>query len=319
MTDLTALVEALPPELAEHLQQARNYALHSKAGATRRAYASDWRHFNTWCSDRALPALPAEPTTVALYLAALADTLKPATLARRVTTIAEAHRTAGHPTPTDHAVVRAVLQGIRKTKGVAQKGKAPILTSDLLRMLARLPDDRQGRRDRALLLVGFAGAFRRSELVALDVDDLDFRTDGLVVNLRRSKTDQEGQGAQVAIPFGHGDTCPVHALQAWLNHGQIASGPVFRAVSKADRVLDRRLTDKAVALVIKRVAAAAEIDPQQLSGHSLRAGFATQAALNGAQDRAIMKQTRHRTRAMVDRYVRDGSLFRENAATTLGL
>ena len=211
------------------------------------------------------------------------------------------------------------MAGIRRAHGTAQKGKAPVLTMDIIRMLATLDDDRQGRRDHALVLIGYAGAFRRSELVAIDLADLAFSDAGVTITLRKSKTDQEGQGAKVAIPFGHGPTCPVLALQAWLNHGQIADGPVFRAVSKGDRVLDRRLTDRAVALILKRLAEAAGMDPTTISGHSLRAGCATQAAMNGIPDRAIIKQTRHRTRAMLDRYVRDGSLFRDNAGGGLGL
>ena len=187
-------------------------------------------------------------------------------------------------------------------------------------MVAGLPEGLLGIRDRALLLVGFAGAFRRSELVGLDIADLDFNHDGLTVTLRRSKTDQEGEGRKVGLPYGSNpSTCPVRSLQAWIEASAIEAGPVFRSVNRHGRLQPDRLSDKAVALVVKRRAEAAGLDPSRYAGHSLRAGLATAAANAGVSERAIMAQTGHRSVQMVRRYIRDGSLFRENAAAKVGL
>ena len=187
-------------------------------------------------------------------------------------------------------------------------------------MMANLPDRLLGVRDRALLLVGFAGAFRRSELVSLNVRDLKFTNDGLTVTLRRSKTDQEGSGRKVGIPYGSSpETCPVRSLRAWLEASGIESGPVFRPINRHGQIRPSRLSDRAVALIVKRAAEAAGKDPAEFAGHSLRSGLATAAAIGGASERAIMKQTGHRSTAMVRRYIRDGSLFRENAAARVGL
>ncbi|MBC7545211.1 MAG: tyrosine-type recombinase/integrase [Candidatus Sericytochromatia bacterium] len=312
--------DPLSAPLAEVLHEARRYAELAKAANTRKAYQADWRLFTAWCQRRQCSALPAGPETVALYLTDHADRLKPATLQRHLATISQAHQLAGYETPTKSAMVRLVLAGIRREKGVAQIGKTPLLTADLQTMLARLPQTRQGTRDRALLLVGFAGAFRRSELVGLDVADVLFHSEGLVITLRWSKTDQEGQGTTVGIPFGRvAETCPVQAMRAWLDLAGISEGPVFRAINRHDGVQPGRLTDRAVALIVKRTALMAGLDPAAFAGHSLRAGLATQAAINGVSDRAIMKQTRHKTRAMVDRYVRDASVFRDNAGGGVGL
>lgn len=196
MSDHAALVSNLEPEntaLGPVAEGAREYVRQAKAANTRRAYASDWRHFTAWCATHQREPLPASPETVALYLSALAGSAKTSTLGRRVSSISQAHQMAGYdPPPTRHITVRTVLAGIRRTKGTAEEGKKPIVTEDLRRMAAELAEGRQGIRDRALLLVGFAGAFRRSELVGLDVGDLEFNPEGLVVNLKRSKTDQEG-------------------------------------------------------------------------------------------------------------------------------
>jgi integrase len=186
-------------------------------------------------------------------------------------------------------------------------------------MVAALPDGLLGVRDRALLLVGFAGAFRRSELVSLDRPDLEFTKDGLTVMLRRSKSDQEGQGRKVGIPYGSNpETCPVRALQAWLEAAAITDGPVFRGVTRHGKV-QGRLSGYAVALIVKRYAAVGGLDPSRYAGHSLRAGLATAAAIGGASERSIMNQTGHKSITMVRRYIRDGNLFRENAAAKTGL
>jgi len=187
-------------------------------------------------------------------------------------------------------------------------------------MVEGAPDRLLGLRDRALLLLGFSGAFRRSELVALDVEDLEFTGDGLVVTQRRGKTDQEGVGRKIGIPFGgNPDTCPVRAVRKWLDAAAVMSGPVFRSVNRHGHVQPGRLSDKAVAIVVKRHAPAAGLDPLRYAGHSLRAGLATAAAAAGASERSIMNQTGHRSVPMVRKYIRDGQLFRENAAATVGL
>jgi len=311
-----ASVEALRSVALE----AEDYIRSARARNTQRAYRSDWSAFCSWCDSRALPSRPAQPETVALYLADQAKTLSVATLERRLSAIAQAHRSARLDSPTRSGLVRDVLAGIRRRHRTEQVGAAPLLLEDLRIMLGAIPDDQAGLRDRALLLVGFAGAFRRSELVALDVVDLEFRRAGLVVHLRRSKTDQGGAGQQKGIPHGaHPETCPVRALRAWLQAAGIQEGPVFRRVHRGGRVGTARLCDRAVAQIIQRRASAAGLDPERLSGHSLRAGLATQAAADGVEEREIMAQTGHRSVQMVRRYIRDGQLFRGNAAGRVGL
>ncbi len=212
------------------------------------------------------------------------------------------------------------MKGIRRVKGTAQEGKAPTLTADIRAMVTALSSSPIGMRDRALLLLGFAGAFRRSEIVALDVADLQFNRQGVVVTLRRSKTDQEGQGRAVGIPHGaHGATCPVKALRAWLKAAAIDEGPIFRPVNRHGHIAPARLSAGAVAEIVKRCAQAAGLDPANYAGHSLRAGLATSAAAAGVSERAIMAQTGHRSVAIARRYIREGSLFRENAAGAVGL
>ena len=309
--------------LEQTASRARAYAEESKAPNTRRAYRSDWNDFTLWCRERRRTTLPAAPETVALYLTELAAVCKVSTLQRRLSSIAQAHQAAGysaHDSPTRHATVRAVWAGIRRAHGTAQEGKAPTLIEDVRAMVATLPDTLLGLRDRALLLLGFAGAFRRSELVAVDVRDVAVSRAGLVVTIRRSKTDQEGEGQTVGIPYGSNpDTCPVRAVQAWLECAYIKEGPLFRSVNRHEQLQQGRLSDRAVALVVKRAAAAAGLDASRYAGHSLRAGLATAAAIAGAGERAIMKQTRHRSERMVRKYIRDGQLFRDNAAAVVGL
>ncbi len=220
-----------------------------------------------------------------------------------------------------HGAVAAVWHGIRRTHGVSQTQKAPLCVPDLRRITATLPDKLIGLRDRALLLIGFAGAFRRSELVGLNVEDIEFTTDGLVVTLRRSKTDQDGQGRKLGIPYGSNhDTCPVRSLRAWIEASGIETGPLFCHINRHGQIQPGRLSGTAVALIVKRHAGAAGlVDSAKYAGHSLRAGLATAAAIAGASERSIMNQTGHRSANMVRRYVRDASLFRENAAAVVGL
>jgi integrase len=217
---------------------------------------------------------------------------------------------------TAHAAVRQVIKGARRTLTVATRNeRAPLLLDDLRAMLDVLGDCAAGHRDRALLLVGFGLGSRRSELVALDVADLDWSARGVAVNIRRSKTDQTGAGRVVALPYGRQtSTCPVRALRKWLDVAGITSGPVFRSVNRHGRISADRLTDKAVALVVKAVATRADLDPSRLAGHSLRAGLVTTCALAGVTDDAIMRQTGHTSTAMVRRYTRVADAYRNNAA-----
>lgn len=306
--------------LATLAEQARDYMSQAKAENTMRAYRADWQDFTGWCAESGVNALPASSETLALYLAARADGCKVSTLQRRLSAISQAHALAGYDSPTKSAAVRLVWQGIRRAKGIAQEGKAPALTADIRRMVVALPDGILGIRDRALLLLGFAGAFRRSELVALDRSDVELTREGVTVTIRRSKTDQEGVGRKVGIPYGSNpDTCPVRALAGWLEASGITEGALFRSLNRHGHILADRLSDKGVARVVKRAAEAAGLDPANYAGHSLRAGLATSAAAAGVSERAIMQQTGHKSVGMVRRYIRDGSLFRENAAASVGL
>lgn len=300
--------------------RARDYAANSKADATWRAYRSDWSCFESWCAARGLEPLPATGETVALYIADLAQTRKPATIQRRLSTITQRHRLAGFDSPARTVEVAATWAGIRRELGTAQRRVDPITTGVLRELVEVLPGRLIGTRDRALLLLGFAGAFRRSELVALNVEDVTDVPEGLRVTLRRSKTDQDGAGAVVAIPYGsRPDTCPVRALRAWLEAAGVESGPVFRPVDRHGAVGASRLSDRAVAEVIKRTCRRAGLDPARFSGHSLRAGFATAAGEAGVAERHIARQTRHRSMSMLRRYIREGDMWRDNAASEVGL
>jgi site-specific recombinase XerD len=300
--------------------RARDYVAHSRAENTKRAYRADWSDFQGWCTEHGRASLPASPETVALYLSARAETLKASTLQRRIATISQAHQAANLGTPTRSAEVRTVWRGICRVHGTAQEGKAAAVTSDVALMVATLPRTLLGIRDRALLLLGFAGAYRRSELVSLDVEDLELKRDGYVVHLRRSKTDQAGEGLKKGIPYGAVEkTCPVRAVKRWLAAAELASGPLFRRVDRHGCVHPGYLGDRAVALVVKRSALAAGLDPARYAGHSLRAGLATSAGAAGVPERAIMAQTGHKSERMVRKYIREGRVFKDNAAGQVGL
>jgi integrase len=311
--------------------RARAYVLAAKAPSTLRAYRADWQDFTAWCESRGAASLPALPQTVALYLAARAEDHRPATLTRRLTSIAKAHEAAGLPSPATvkHVAVSETLKGIKRIHGTAQTGKAPLVTADLQTILAHIRPGALGARDRALLRGGYCGGFRRSELAALEVRDLTWSDDGVAILLRRSKTDQEGQGRQVAIPRGaHKSTCPVRALRHWFGAAQIDSArtdpegthaPVFRAVDRHGNVRAAALDPNSIARIVKCALVRAGYPPANYAGHSLRAGFATQAARNGATAFDIMRQTGHRSVAIVSRYIREAELFRDSPASKLGL
>jgi integrase len=233
--------------------------------------------------------------------------------------ITEAHRAVGLESPTHSAIVRNTMKGIRRTKGTASVQKTPALTDDIRAMVHGTDAGLIGGRDRALILLGFAGAFRRSELVGLDSEDCAFGKDGLTVTLRRSKTDQQGEGRKIGIPYGSNpETCPVRTVQAWMEMAGIVAGPLFRSINRHGK-LQSRLSANDGARIVKKLAERAGLDAANYAGHSLRAGHATSAAIAGASERSIMNQTGHRSAQMVRRYIRDGNLFRENSAGKLGL
>lgn len=305
---------------------AKQYARQSRAASTIRSYDSDWRDFVAWCAEEDRQPLPADPETVADYLSALAAGLhrKVSTIGRRMSALSQRHQLAGYASPTQTEIVRTVLKGIKRdpatNKHLAQK--APTLTEDVLRMAANLAQHRNpliAQRDRAVLLVGFSGALRRSEIVGIDLEHLDFGRNGVIITLPRTKASQE-QGEEIAIAFGtHKDTCPVRQLQRWIKVARIGSGPVFRQISKGGQIGPARLSTKAVALIVKRQAIACTLNPDHYGGHSLRAGFATQATMNGVPEPDAMRHTRHRSVEMYRIYVRKANRWKDNPTTKLGL
>lgn len=288
------------------------FVQNSLSCATRTAYLSDLRHFENWGGD-----VPASAELVATYLATQAETLQVATLVRRVAAISKAHEARCLPNPTKSEIVRATMRGIKRSLGTAQKEAAPLLRKDLFQVLSAMGDGIKDVRDRALLLIGFAGGFRRSELVALNRADVECVRQGLVITIRRAKTDQLGAGRKLAIAYGRTRHCPVAALEKWLEVAGIEEGALFHRVDRHGNILPERLSGEAVSMVVKERVAAAEIEPSNYTGHSLRAGFATSAAQAGVPTHKIRAQTGHASDAMLARYIRDGSLFTENATDAL--
>jgi len=306
----------LPAALGPDLMAAVDLAKAEKALSTRKAYGTDFRLFKAWCDGKGVGSLPASPETVAAFLASEARTAKPSTLGRRVAAIRYAHKLAHLDTPTDSEAVKATLRGIRRTFGGAKVRKTPAVAAKMHSMVAMAPDRLSGLRDRALLLLGFAGAFRRSELVALDVSDITEAKTGLLVTIRRSKTDQEGEGVTIAIARGD-IACPAKALREWLDAAGIETGPIFRAINKAGTVAVGRLTDRSVANIVKAYAGRAGFDASKFSGHSLRSGFLTSAAAKGASIFKMMDVSRHKSVDTLRGYVRDAELFKDHAGAGL--
>jgi site-specific recombinase XerD len=299
--------KALTPKRAGTValaNSARKYAQSSKAEATQRRYRSAWAKFNAWCEQHGLEPLPASVETVAAYLTALADAgQKVSAIGVERAAIGAAHRLAGYDDPTRTEVIRALWQGITRQKGMPPKKKAPVTRDELRAMVEALPASLTGQRDRALLLLGFAGAFRRSELVAVDVDDIHINAEAKIT-IKRSKTDQEGHGMVKSIPASPDPVLdPVRALRDWLNAAAIKSGPVFRQIDRWGHVRDRRLTAQSVTLIVKAAAEAAGLEPRQFAGHSLRAGFITAAAEAGAHEWEIQEQTGHRSERVLRGYI----------------
>jgi site-specific recombinase XerD len=274
-------------------EQAKEYIRASKAENTLRGYQSDWREFCAWCESHGLCPLPAGPESVAPYIAECAGRLKVGSIQRRLNAITEAHKAVGVESPTHHAMVANTMKGIRRTLGTAAAQKAPTLTDDIRAMIEATAAGNIGARDRALILLGFAGAFRRSELIGLDVEDCTFGKDGLTVTLRRSKTDQDCVGRKVGIPYGSNpETCPVRMLQAWMELPGIVSGPVFRSINRHGQIQPGRLSGIDVARIVKKLAERAGLDAAKYASHSLRAGHCTSAAIAGANRRSGSARTK---------------------------
>lgn len=300
-------------DLADPDASLRDYLRSEKSAGTRKSYASDFAGFTAWCDGRGEPSLPAQPLTVARYLAWLADGKKKAsTVARHCAAIKYTHRTAGHEPPTNSEGVKAVMRGIRRRIGVAPNRKSPVTARVIAAMLAHIPDSLAGRRDRAILLLGFAAALRRSEVAALNAEDLELAPEGIRLSVRRSKTDQESAGYVIAIPQGT-KLRPMQAIKDWLAASGITEGPLFRPIGKGGRLAATSLSDKSVAEIVKRYAGAAGLDPAMFSGHSLRAGFVTSALESGSDVLSVMDVTRHRNVNSLKVYDRRARGFKQHA------
>ena len=292
---------------------------HSKAPNTIRAYQSDFSDFQLFCARNGFRSIPSEPKVVSLYLTYLStNEAKISTLKRRLVSIGVIHKLKGHYLDTKHPSIIENITGIKRRKGSIQKSKKPILISSLKKIINVIDEKNMNEikkfRDRSIILIGFSGGFRRNEIVSLDYDDLDFVPEGLKINLRRSKTDQFGEGFTKALPyFDKSQYCPVVSLKNWIEISKISSGPLFRRFIKGSKLSENRLTDQTVALLIKEYLNLAGIDSKNYSGHSLRSGFATSAAESGVEERSIMAMTGHKSTEMVRRYIKETNLFKNNA------
>ena len=317
MNELTTDLKILHEATLENLKS-------SKANNTLRAYKSDFKDFGAFCYKHGLSSLPTEPKIVSLYLTHLSKSSKISTLRRRLVSISMVHKLKGHYLDTKHPIIVENLMGIRRVKGSIQKGKKPILINHLKLIINSINEQNSNEikkfRDKAIILIGFGGGFRRTELISIDYEDLEFVPEGLKITLRKSKTDQFGEGMIKGLPyFNDKNYCPVINLREWLEISNIKSGPVFRRFSKGSVLTDKRLTDQSVVLLIKEYLRMAGIENKNFSGHSLRSGFATVAAEFGADERSIMAMTGHKTTQMVRRYIREANLFKNNALNKIKL
>ena len=290
----------------------------SKANNTLRAYKSDFKDFGAFCVKHGLNSLPTEPKIVSLYLTHLSKNSKISTLRRRLVSISMVHKLKGHYLDTKHPIIVENLMGIKRVKGSIQKGKKPILISHLKTIINVIDQQKTEEvkklRDKSIILVGFGGGFRRTELISIDYEDLDFVSEGVKINIKRSKTDQFGEGMIKGLPyFNNKIYCPVINLKKWLEISKIKSGPIFRRFAKGSALTEKRLTDQSVVLLIKEYLNLAGIENKNFAGHSLRSGFATVAAESGADERSIMAMTGHKTTQMVRRYIREANIFKNNA------
>jgi site-specific recombinase XerD len=311
MNELTTDLKILHEATLENLKN-------SKANNTLRAYNSDFKDFGAFCSRHGLSSLPTEPKIVSLYLTHLSKNSKISTLRRRIVSISMVHKLKGHYLDTKHPIIVENLMGIRRVKGSIQKGKKPILINHLKSIINSINEQNSNEtkklRDKTIILVGFGGGFRRTELISIDYEDLEFVPEGLKITIRKSKTDQFGEGMLKGLPyFDDENYCPVINLRKWLEISKIKSGPIFRRFSKGSVLTENRLTDQSVVLLIKEYLSLAGIENVNFAGHSLRSGFATVAADSGADERSIMAMTGHKTTQMVRRYIREANIFKNNA------
>ena len=318
MNDIITDVKTLQQETLLNLKS-------SKAKNTVRAYKSDFNDFGLFCAKNGFKSLPTEPKIVSLYLTYLSTKdSKMSTLKRRLVSIGVIHKLKGHYLDTKHPSIIENIMGIKRRKGSVQKGKKPILISNLKEIINVIDKQKIEKikklRDRSIILIGFSGGFRRNEIVSLNYEDLDFVKEGLKITLRRSKTDQFGEGSLKGLPyFDNPEYCPVVSIQNWLNLSEINSGPLFRRFTKGSKLSEKRLTDQTVALLIKEYLELTGIDSKNYSGHSLRSGFATSAAEAGAEERSIMAMTGHKSTEMVRRYIKEVNLFKNNALNKIKL
>tara|TARA_E500000178_G_scaffold353954_1_gene421340 strand:+ start:37 stop:993 length:957 start_codon:yes stop_codon:yes gene_type:complete len=318
MNNIITDIKALKEETLINLQN-------SKAENTVRAYKSDFKDFSLFCVKKGFKFLPSEPNIVSLYLTHLSSkNIKISTIKRRLVSIGIIHRMKGLYLDTKHPSIIENIMGIKRRKGSIQKAKKPLLINNLKQIINVI--DKQNKekikklRDRSIILIGFSGGFRRNEIVSLDFDDLEFVDEGLKINLKKSKTDQYGEGSVKGLPyFNNSKYCPVISIKKWLETSNIDSGPVFRRFSKGIKLTAKRLTDQTVALLIKEYLELAGIDSKNYSGHSLRSGFATSAAESGVEERSIMAMTGHKTTQMVRRYIREANLFKNNPLNKIKL
>ena len=312
MNNLITDIKKLQDETLKNLKS-------SKALNTVRAYKSDFEDFSLFCVKNRFKNLPSNPNIISLYLTYLSSKdVKISTIKRRLVSISVIHKMKGYYLDTKHPVIIQNFMGIKRRKGVNQKGKKPLLINNLKQIIDVINQEKEPEirklRNKALLLIGFAGGFRRNELISLNLEDLEFVFEGLKINIKRSKTDQFGEGFKKGIPhFENYLYCPVKNLKNWLNVSKIKKGPVFVRFSKGSKITNMRLTDQSVALIIKEYLTKAGIDNKNYSGHSLRSGFATSAAEAGAEERSIMAMTGHKSTEMVRRYIKDANLFNNNA------
>jgi site-specific recombinase XerD len=312
MNNIITDIKALQEETLLNLKS-------SKASNTIRAYKSDFSDFGLFCAKNGFKSLPSEPKIISLYLTHLSTKdIKMSTLRRRLVSIGVIHKLKGHYLDTKHPSIIENIMGIKRRKGSHQKGKKPLLINHLKQLINVIDKQKKEEikkiRDRSIILIGFSGGFRRNEIVSLDFEDLDFVTEGLKINVKRSKTDQFGEGSIKALPyFDNSQYCPVISLKRWIDIAKINSGSLFRRFSKGLKLTENRLTDQTIALLIKEYLELAGIDSKNYSGHSLRSGFATSAAESGAEERSIMTMTGHKSTEMVRRYIKEANLFKNNA------
>ena len=303
MNELVTDLKSLELETLKNLKN-------SKSANTLRAYKADFNDFLAFCTKNGLSSMPTEPKILSIYLTHLASNSKFSTLKRRIASISVIHKLKGHYLDTKHPIIMENLHGIKRVKGSNQKAKKPLLINNLKAIINKIDEitqsDKKKLRDKAIILLGFSGGFRRSELVNIEFDDVEFVSEGVKIFVKRSKTDQSGEGMIKAIPYFENKLfCPVTKLKDWINFIEIKSGKIFE------------ISDKSVSLIIKKYASYAGLDPNKYAGHSLRSGFATTTAESGAEERNIMAMTGHKTTQMVRRYIKEANIFKNNALSKI--